>query len=206
MGRSLPFKVCFAMLARQSYAYVFRQVAQSLCSQLSRARSALPPFAACSLTSKLSRPCCGLYGKVGRAITKLLHLRAHSSVFRSDISPAIWTSLRWWRDTLQLFKFSRTSPTSPLVVSLSDGEGTSTLGVALWSSSGAFRTRCTAPAEVPPLWPNAPASANHINAIESSGPLLLIYSFEDIFHDCLWVHWIDNNGALACLVNGHSDG
>ena len=38
MGRSLPFKVCFAMLARQSYAYVFRQVAQSLCLTLHLAR------------------------------------------------------------------------------------------------------------------------------------------------------------------------
>ena len=43
-----------------------------------------------------------------------------------------------------------------------------------------------------------------IQDIEAIGPLLVLETWPHLLHECLWVHWIDNNGALACLVNGSS--
>ena len=154
-----------------------------------------------------------MFGKLGRAITKPLHMRAHSAVFKSEITTAIDISLKWWKRALSSMQHPRLTPSCrrPFCVSLSDGESTPIVGAALWYRDAAGqlkckKTRCLAPSTVPGLWSNDTESADHINAVEALGPLLLLCTFNEIFRGSLWVHYIENGGALGCIVNGHSDG
>ena len=173
----------------------------------------LPPFAARKLANKLASANGAMFGKIGRAISKPLYLRAHSSVFRANITTALDKSLTWWKRTLSCLQQPRLTPSSPrpFCVSFSDGEATPIVGAALWYRDAAGdlkckKTRCLAPRTVPGLWSNDTANADHINAVEALGPLLLLCTFNEILRGSLWVHYIDNGGALGCIVNGHSDG
>lgn len=40
--------------------------------------------------------------------------------------------------------------------------------------------------------------------MEGIGPLLALTTWKDLLADALWMHYIDNNGALSCLVKGGS--
>ena len=40
--------------------------------------------------------------------------------------------------------------------------------------------------------------------IEAVGPLLVLYNWGHMFRDHLWIHLIDNEGALASLAKGSS--
>jgi len=43
-----------------------------------------------------------------------------------------------------------------------------------------------------------------IQEIEGIGPLLVLTTWPDILRGSLWLHFIDNNGALSCLIKGSS--
>ena len=45
---------------------------------------------------------------------------------------------------------------------------------------------------------------NDITEIEGIGPLLILHNWPWLLKDALWIHFIDNNGALGALVNGSS--
>ena len=45
---------------------------------------------------------------------------------------------------------------------------------------------------------------NDIQEVEGIGPLLALTTWKDLLADALWMHYIDNNGALSCLVKGGS--
>ena len=45
---------------------------------------------------------------------------------------------------------------------------------------------------------------NDIQEVEGIAPLLALTTWKDILADSLWMHFIDNNGALSCLVKGGS--
>ena len=40
--------------------------------------------------------------------------------------------------------------------------------------------------------------------IDSQRPLVALATWPDLLTDALWLHFIDNNGALSCLVKGGS--
>ena len=44
----------------------------------------------------------------------------------------------------------------------------------------------------------------HINKIEAIVPAICLCTWPNLFRGSLWLHFIDNNGALACLVSGCS--
>ena len=93
-----------------------------------------------------------------------------------------------------------------IVVAYSDGEGSGHVGVAIWSSE--FRRpqagRIRVPEVVRKAWtasrclPGAPF--NDIQEVEGIGPLLALTTWKPTLTDALWMHFIDNNGALSCLV------
>jgi len=43
-----------------------------------------------------------------------------------------------------------------------------------------------------------------IQEVEGIGPLLALSTWGHILTDALWLHFIDNNGSLSCLVKGGS--
>ena len=45
---------------------------------------------------------------------------------------------------------------------------------------------------------------NDIFEIEAIGPLILLHNFGEYFTNALWVHFIDNDAAMASLINGSS--
>ena len=96
----------------------------------------------------------------------------------------------------------------PLAVSYSDGEGECAgVGIALWLPDG----RCLGgyirvPDVLRRYWVHASemSDARDIFEIEAVGPLLVLYNFGYLMRDHLWVHFIDNEGALAALAKGSS--
>ena len=44
----------------------------------------------------------------------------------------------------------------------------------------------------------------HINKIEAIVPAICCSIWGAYLKGCLWLHFIDNDGALACLIAGHS--
>ena len=97
----------------------------------------------------------------------------------------------------------------PKLISYSDGEGESAgVGVALWFPCGRSIGGCLQlPAEVRQVWSRAAtAGAEYdIYEIEAVGPALILRNWLDRFPpNCLWMHFIDNESALATLVKGSS--
>ena len=96
----------------------------------------------------------------------------------------------------------------PLAISYSDGEGESAgVGVALWLPNGTILGGYTCvPSVMRRHWTQrlSLAEARDIFQIEAVGPLLVLWNWGHMFKDHLWVHFIDNEGALAALAKGSS--
>ena len=63
------------------------------------------------------------------------------------------------------------------------------------------------PEEVRQVWSRAATAGDHydIFEIEAVGPALVLYNFAHVFvQHALWLHFIDNEAALATLVKGSS--
>ena len=90
-------------------------------------------------------------------------------------------------------------------LTVSDGEGTGKVAVALWEVSKPWvRPRITAtrvPDTLLAKW--ALHSSNTIAPIEGVGPLLAMASWPHL-KDKLWLHFIDNTDAMHALIKGHS--
>ena len=82
------------------------------------------------------------------------------------------------------------------------------MGVALWCPDGTIVGGYIAvPSEVRETWSRAATAGDHydIFEIEAVGPALILHNFEHLFTpDALWLHFIDNDAALATLVKGSS--
>ena len=96
----------------------------------------------------------------------------------------------------------------PLAVSYSDGEGESAgVGCGLWLPDGTILGGyIQVPPELRKLWTRRESldEARDIFQIEAVGPLLVLWNWGHRFRDHLWIHFIDNEGALASLAKGSS--
>ena len=101
----------------------------------------------------------------------------------------------------------------PLVVSYSDGEGGDAgVGIAAWCFEKLGPVPLAGflevPVEVRDLWMAQKNCSSEeyfdITEIEAIGPLLILHNWPWLLKDALWIHYIDNNGALAAMVNGSS--
>ena len=98
-----------------------------------------------------------------------------------------------------------------MVVSYSDGEGSDAgVGVAIWSKrlERPEAGRLDIPTPIRDLWASQRRDAcgahYDIQEIEGIGPLLVLSTWKDLFPNTVWLHFIDNNGALSCLIKGSS--
>ena len=96
----------------------------------------------------------------------------------------------------------------PLAISYSDGEGeTAGVGIGLWLPDGTILGGYTrVPSAVRKMWLQRSSleGARDIFQIEAVGPLLILWNWGHLFRDHLWIHFIDNEGALASLAKGSS--
>ena len=98
---------------------------------------------------------------------------------------------------------------APLFISYSDGEGEGAgVGVALWCPNGQVVGGYFKHLEViRQVWSRSAACGEHydIFEIEAVGPCLILHNFGYLMPEgCLWIHFIDNDAALATLVKGSS--
>ena len=96
----------------------------------------------------------------------------------------------------------------PLAISYSDGEGESAgVGVALWLPDGTILGGYTrVPSRMRRMWSQrlSLSDVKDIFQIEAVGPLLVLWNWGHLFREHLWIHFIDNEGALAALAKGSS--
>ena len=98
---------------------------------------------------------------------------------------------------------------APLFLSDSDGEGEGAgAGVALWFPDGSCIGGYIAlPDEVRAVWSRSAACGDHydIFEIEVVGPALILHNWAHLITPgALWLHFIDNEAALATLIKGSS--
>ena len=99
-----------------------------------------------------------------------------------------------------------------LVVTYSDGEGAEAgVAVAAWAShlQRPLAAVLRVPVKLRALWRRQRARAEaagfpDIQEIEAVGPWFALRMWPALFEGVLWLHFIDNNGALYSLVNGSS--
>ena len=64
------------------------------------------------------------------------------------------------------------------------------------------------PLEIRKLWASQRLAATgdlfDIQEIEGIGPLLVLTTWPKLLKNPVWIHVIDENGALSCLVKGSS--
>ena len=159
--------------------------------------------------------CSQFFGRWGRAKLRLFSRRQHEP-HRFALNDQLRSALYWWIENL-----SKAPPRPvflpnqdrPLVVSYSDGEGGDAgVGIAAWCVERIGPVPLAGFLEVPAvireLWSLQRASYqedgefNDITEIEGIGPLLILHNWPWLVQDALWIHFIDNNGALGSLVRG----
>ena len=96
-------------------------------------------------------------------------------------------------------------------MSCSDGEGKGGIGFAIWSNQLEIPLAAytQAPIQVRHLWKlnenfDPDEEGTDIFEIEAVAPLLILRNWSKHLQDAMWVHYIDNNGALGALVKGSS--
>ena len=171
----------------------------------------LAPGAAGKLWGRLGFAATQLWGRLGRAQLRAFSRRQHES--RSNMNTQLLAAVHWWISQLQ-------SPTSraipfricdmPRVLSYSDGEGDDAgVGVAVWFPDDHTPAAgyCRVPAELRALWSRQRGRGmlyNDIFEIEAVGPLLILDQWGRRMRNCLWLHFIDNEGAQAAPCRGSS--
>ena len=173
----------------------------------------ISPSVSASIAGKLQFTTSSFAGKFGKAMIRCFYRRAHEAD-RYNLNPQISSTCDWWIRGLKI------APPRPvpwkieerhLVISYSDGEGCDAgVGVAVWSNRLAQPEGglIDVPIEIRKLWAAQRLAASgelyDIQEIEGIGPLLVLTTWPNLLRDALWIHFIDNNGALACLIKGSS--
>jgi len=152
-----------------------------------------------------------LWGRYGSAILVPLRKLQYKHLSGRIRLPSIESSLRCLRRAIQE-QAKREVPFDlsswPLVVTVSDGEGTGSVAVGIWMPrEPQFRPMITR-ADVPEMWlkrwSRGDGCGNRIMEIEAVGPLLAVSTWPSLFRDVLWLHFIDNESAKFSLIKGSS--
>jgi hypothetical protein len=173
----------------------------------------ISPSLSASVAGKLQFTTSSFAGRFGKAMIRCFNRRAHETG-RFNLNPQISSTCDWWIRGLKVAP-SRPIPwrieERDLVISYSDGEGSDAgVGVAIWSKrlSQPEGGLIDVPLQIRKLWARQRLAASgdlyDIQEIEGIGPLLVLTTWPDILANSVWIHFIDNNGALACLVKGNS--
>ena len=170
----------------------------------------LSPALAGKLYGKLMFMSSQYFGRLGRALLRAFSRRQHE--VRFAFNPQIIAAIAFWIRNMRTLR-PREIPTAlhlaPLYLSYSDGEGDKAgVGVALWCPGGkVVGGYMQIPEIVREVWSRSATCGEHydIFEIEAVGPLLVLHNFGYLIPEgALWIHFIDNDAALATLVKGSS--
>ena len=171
----------------------------------------LSPSLAGKLYGKLMFMSSQYFGRLGRALLRAFSRRQHE-FDRCGLNPQIIAAIGFWITHMRNLR-PREVPVdlseAPLFLSYSDGEGEGAgVGVALWFPDGSSIGGYIAlPEEVRAVWSRSAACGDHydIFEIEAVGPALILHNWAHLITPgSLWLHFIDNEGALATLIKGSS--
>ena len=172
---------------------------------------ALAPALAGKIYGKLMFLSSQYFGRLGRALLRAFSRRQHE-LSRFALNPQIEAAVNFWIAHMRCLR-PREIPVSlidsPVFLSYSDGEGEGAgVGVALWCPDGSIvGGYIVVPQEARETWSRAATAGDFydIFEIEAIGPALVLHNFEHLFTpNALWIHYIDNDAALATLVKGSS--
>ena len=171
----------------------------------------LAPGEASSLYGQLGWTCITSHGRCGRAKLRPIGRRARENKMFMNVQ--LQAALRWWSRFLLDYRprsFDSNVRQARHVISYSDGEGSEEggVGAALWYSrdrpplAGFLKV----PSAIRKLWRVQKERVyRDIFELEAVAPLLILEHWgEEFMADCLWTHYIDNDGSLAALVRGSS--
>ena len=171
----------------------------------------LAPALAGKLYGKLMFLSSQYFGRLGRALLRAFSRRQHE-LDRFGLNPQIKAAVNFWIAHMRCLR-PRESPVcmadALVFLSYSDGEGEGAgVGVAMWCPDGSIvGGYIVVPPEVRETWSRAATAGDFydIFEIEAIGPALILYNVEErLVSNALWVHYIDNDAALATLVKGSS--
>lgn len=171
----------------------------------------LAPALAGKIYGKLMFLSSQYFGRLGRALLRAFSRRQHE-LDRFGLNPQIEAAVHFWPAHMGCLR-PREIPVSlaeaPVYLSYSDGEDEGAgVGVALWCPDGTIvGGYMVVPPEVRETWSRAATAGDFydIFEIEAIGPALILHNFEHLFSPgALWVHYIDNDAALATLIKGSS--
>ena len=170
----------------------------------------LPPAFAGKLYGRMQWASATCFGRFGRAMLRAFSRRQHEQG-RYNLNPQIVAACEFWLRNLPNVR-PREVPVNPellpLAVSYSDGEGDKAgVGIALWLPSGESLAGYTrVPTALRRMWSERESleDVRDIFQVEAVGPLLVLANWGYLIADHLWIHFIDNEGALAALAKGSS--
>ncbi len=166
-----------------------------------------------SVAGQLGFACTQRFGRLGRAKLRPFYRRQHDKVGVTALNNQLLQAITFWQ-----FYLKRGPPREipvnvsqlQTVVSYSDGEGSGGVGIAIFPPPP-FAPRAgyiRVPESLREHWWRINGSTalrdTDIHYIEAVGPLLVLSNWPDLLKGRLWVHYIDNDSALASLVNGSS--
>ena len=123
------------------------------------------------------------------------------------MNPALRYALQWWVKALQngvpkLVPY--TFRADQLFITMSDGEGSAQVAVALWRPGSRIAPRITAttvPEDIQQLWQRQKRQT--IAEIEAWAPLMALATWAQLSHG-RWIHFVDKKNAFNTLINGSS--
>ena len=152
------------------------------------------------------------WGRVGRSMLRAFSRRQHEPQ-RKKLNLQLRESLEWWLNFLEA-PISREIPLNPMavtrLVSYSDGEGADAgIGVALWSPDwpGPKAGYMRIPPWLRAAWRKQREQGmlcRDIYEIEGVAPALILHAWGQHMTGCMWLHFIDHEGAQATLIRGSS--
>ena len=204
---SLLHRVKYKSFPRESIPYILSS-AQILSSKK------LGKGHASEIFGKLSFAAGQFFGRFGRMHLAPFKLRQYGGNGCSHLTAEIERAIAFWLHVLPRGPFRAVPPHSgtPFVITMSDGEGTGSVAAAIWSPlapGGGHQPRWFQ-LDLPPAallaWSDGTdlEPQRHINKIEAIVPAICLCTWSHLIRGSLWLHFIDNDGALACLVSGCS--
>ena len=188
----------------------------SICSELSKILSSkkLGKGHASEIFGKLSFSAGQLFGRFGRMYLVPFKLRQYGKNGCSHLTAEIERAIGFWLSVLPRGPFRAVPPHSgtPFVITMSDGKGTGSVAAAIWSPSapGGVHQPRWFQLDLPPAallaWSDGKdlEPQRHINKIEAIVPAICLCTWSHLIRGSLWLHFIYNDVALACLVSGCS--
>ena len=203
---SLSHRVKFKSFPREStQSVVLKQILSS--RKLSKGRAS-------EIFGKLGFSAGQLFSRFGRLYLVPFKLRQYGKNGCSHITKEIERAITLSLSVLPCVPFRAIPPHSgtPYVITMSDGEGTGSFAAAIWSTFalGGVHQHRWFQIDLPPSVLGAWSTSTeielqrHINKIEVVVPAICLCTWPELIRGSLWLHFIDNDGALACFISGCS--